>query len=57
MKKEFCEIIDLRLEILAHDLKSQNTLIEELLAVLTKDDNRKMLEKVLCDAWRLPEKK
>lgn len=60
MEKEFCEIleiIDLRLEILAHDLKSQNTLIEELLAVLTKDDNRKVLENVLCDAWKLPEKK
>lgn len=60
MKKEFCEIleiIDLRLEILAHDLKNQNALIEELLAVLTKDDNRKMLEKDLCDTWRLPEKK
>lgn len=60
MEKEFCEIleiIDLRLEILAHDLKRQNTLIEELLAVLTKDDNRKVLENVLCDAWKLPEKK
>lgn len=60
MKKEFCEIleiIDLRLEIFAHDLKRQNALIEELLAVLTKDDNRKMLEKDLCDTWRLPEKK
>lgn len=60
MKKEFCEIleiIDLRLEILAHDLKSQNALIEELLAVLTKDDNRKVLGKVLCDAWRVPERK
>ena len=57
MKKEFCEIIDLRLEILAQDLKSQNALIEELLALLKKDDNRKVLENVLCDAWRLPEKK
>lgn len=60
MKKEFCEIleiIDLRLEILAHDLKSQNALIEELLALLKKDDNRKVLENILCDAWRLPEKK
>lgn len=57
MKKEFCEIIDLRLEILAHDLKSQNALIEELLALLKKGDNRKVLENILCDAWRLPEKK
>ena len=60
MKKEFCEIleiIDLRLEILAQDLKSQNALIEELLALLKKDDNRKVLENILCDAWRLPEKK
>lgn len=60
MKKEFCEIleiIDLRLEIFAHDLKSQNALIEELLALLKKDDNRKVLENILCDAWRLPEKK
>lgn len=60
MKKEFCEIleiIDLRLEILAQDLKSQNALIEELLALLKKDDNRKVLENILCDAWRLPERK
>lgn len=57
MKKEFCEIIDLRLEIFAHDLKSQNALIEELLELLKKDDNRKVLENILCDAWRLPEKK
>ena len=60
MEKEFCEIleiIDLRLEILAQDLKSQNALIEELLALLKKDDNRKVLENILCDAWRLPEKK
>lgn len=60
MKKEFCEIleiIDLRLEILAQDLKSQNALIEELLALLKKDDNRKVLENILCDAWRLSEKR
>lgn len=60
MGKEFCEIleiIDLRLEILAQDLKSQNALIEELLALLKKDDNRKVLENILCDAWRLSEKR
>ncbi len=60
MEKEFCEIleiIDLRLEILAQDLKSQNALIEELLALLKKDDNRKVLENILCDAWRLSEKR